>query len=95
VQNLRAQEIKEKELEAEQDSWFNQARPMVTSTKTWKEKWIEKEEGGSEADTGDEAEPIKRHGDMDVNMVFHLPAEFDLPELDAARLELGAARAIL
>jgi hypothetical protein len=32
---------------------------------------------------------------MDVNMVFHLPDEFGLLELELAQLALGAKRAVL
>jgi hypothetical protein len=31
---------------------------------------------------------------MDINMVFHLPAEFRLPEQEVAQLNLGAESAI-
>jgi hypothetical protein len=67
---------------------------MVPSKKTWKEKQIAREEGGSEAGSGSEEEHDEQQGEVDVNMVFHLPTEFGLPEQEATRLDLGAARAI-
>jgi hypothetical protein len=52
IQKLRAQEIKQKQNEEEHDGWFNEARPMVPSGKTWKEKRIAREEAGSESERG-------------------------------------------
>jgi hypothetical protein len=94
MQKLRAHEIRERQLEAERDWWFNQARPMIASTETWKEKRIEKEEWGSSSSHGDENDGIGDAGIIDVNMVFQLPPEFCLPELKAAQLALGAERVI-
>jgi hypothetical protein len=88
---LRAQEIKEKEREAEWDSWFNQERPMVASAKTWKEKRIEK--GGSETGSDDGHEPTRGNQKVDINMVFHLSTEFGCLK-QTTRLELGTARAV-
>jgi hypothetical protein len=44
VQKLRAKELEEKKGEVERDRWFNQERPMVEATKTWREKRIAREE---------------------------------------------------
>jgi hypothetical protein len=94
VQKLRAQEIREWQLETESDQRFNQVRPMTTSTKTWKEKRIEMEEWGSDSSSGDERDNMGDTWILDVNMVFQLPPEFGLPEPIAAWLVLGAERVI-
>jgi hypothetical protein len=94
VQRLRAQEMKEHEEEAESDKWFNQDMPMMESAKTWKEKHIEKEERGDGSDSGGTSMVERSQGNVKVNMVFHLPTEFSLPEAEATRLELGAERAV-
>jgi hypothetical protein len=91
VQKLRAKEIKEEKREAVRDQWFNQELPMMKPAKTWKEKWIEKEDRDGEyanESKGNEAGQM----DVEINMVFHLPAEFELPEQEVARLDLGAKR---
>jgi hypothetical protein len=67
---------------------------MIPSTKTWKEKWIAKEEGNSETKSGSEEGHVNHHREVDVNMVFHLTVEFGLPEQEAMWLELGAVRAV-
>jgi hypothetical protein len=65
---------------------------MPTSTKTWKEKQIEEERNG---ESGNEFEGKgDEQGSMEINMVFHLPTEFELPEQKVAQLDLGAKRAI-
>jgi hypothetical protein len=63
--------------------------------KTWKEKRIAREEASSSGSSGDEGSENVEGGTMvDVNMVFQLPIEFCLPELDATQLALGAERAV-
>jgi hypothetical protein len=91
---LRAREIKEQKQEAERDKWFNQERPMTVSAKTWKEKRIEKEEQSD--DSGDDSASQGKgcQGNANINMVFHLPAKFGLPEVERVRLELGVERAV-
>jgi hypothetical protein len=39
-------------------------------------------------------EPTKEHQAVDINMVFHIPVEFGLPEPEITRMELDAARAV-
>jgi hypothetical protein len=94
VQKLRAREIEEKRKEEERDQWFNQECLMMATGKTWKQKWIEREEQGSglgsDAESGDNQEA----GTADINMVFHLPMEFALPEPEIAQLNLGAERVV-
>jgi hypothetical protein len=67
---------------------------MMATGKTWKQKWIEREEQGSglgsDAESGDNQEA----GTADINMVFHLPMEFALPEPEIAQLNLGAERVV-
>jgi hypothetical protein len=65
---------------------------MTKPAKTWKEKQIEKEKDG---ESGNESEGNEA-GQMgaEINMVFHLPAEFELLEQEVARLDLGAKRAV-
>jgi hypothetical protein len=53
---------------------------MVPSKKTWKEKRIAREENGSKTGSGSEEGHGEQCKEVDVNMVFHLPAEFWLPE---------------
>jgi hypothetical protein len=76
--------MKEHEEEAESDKWFNQDRPMMESAKTWKEKHIEKEERGDGSDSDGTSMVERSQGNVKVNMVFHLPAEFSLLEAEAA-----------
>jgi hypothetical protein len=71
---LRKGEIEREKAEKERDEWFNQARPMTTVKKTWREKRLVREE------CNDSEETDLSSGDdecqMDVNVVFELPAEF-------------------
>jgi hypothetical protein len=84
VQKLRAHEIKEQRRDGERDMWFNQERPMIVSAKTWKEKWIEKEEKSDDSSDDSVSQGTGCQGNVDVNIVFHLPVEFSLPEVDMA-----------
>jgi hypothetical protein len=93
VQKLRAKEIKEGESEVARDQWFNQECPMTKLAKTWKEKWIEKEEKDGESDNESEGNEAGQMG-AEINMVFHLPTEFELPEQEVARLDLGTKRVV-
>ena len=65
-------------------------------TKTWKEKRIVAEENNN-ADDIIVAENSENNGDaptdMDVNMVFALPAEFRAREAEIAELVLGPKNA--
>jgi hypothetical protein len=94
VQKLWAQETKEKEREAERDRWFSEARPLIPSTKTWKEKRIQKEEEADDSGSENEVGGEGGVGNVEINMVFQLPLEFCLPERETAQLALGAERAI-
>jgi hypothetical protein len=87
-------EIREREREVDQDAWFNQEWPMTVSRKTWKEKCIEKEEKGSDLSSDSEAAAEMESKSVDTNMVFHLPDEFALPELEVVQLVLGTERAV-
>ena len=91
VQLTEKEEIAEKK----HDEWFNQDKPMIP-TRTWKEKCIAAEESKNTDDTiivenseNDKDVPT----DMDVNMVFALPAEFRAPEAGIAELVLGPKNA--
>jgi hypothetical protein len=91
---LRTKGIREKAQEAERDRWFSQEKPMREPAKTWKEKRIEREgrseeSGDDEGNTGG-VDTVS----MEVNMVFHLPNEFRLPETELAQLDLGVERSI-
>jgi hypothetical protein len=94
VQKLRAREIKEKRKENERDQWFNQERHVIPPKKTWKEKRIEKEERSDGSIDDEEVTSKAGIVSMDVNMVFHLPDEFGLPELELVQLALGAERVV-
>jgi hypothetical protein len=65
--------MKEQEWEAERDKWFNQDHPMPTLMKTWKDNWIEKEERGSDSEEDGLGEEHGDQGNVEINMVFHLP----------------------
>jgi hypothetical protein len=67
---------------------------VTVSVKTWKEKQIEKEEESDESDNDSVGKGSKNQRNVEVNMVFHLPVKFSLPESGVARLKLGAKRAI-
>jgi hypothetical protein len=94
VQKLRTKEIREKAQENERDHWFNQERPTREPAKTRKEKRIERE--GRSEESGDDEGNTKEVGtmSMEVNMAFHLPDKFGLPETELVQLNLGAERAI-
>ena len=65
-------------------------------TKIWKEKHITAEENKNMDDTiiAENSENDKDvPTDMDVNMVFALPAEFRAPEAEIAELVLGPKKA--
>jgi hypothetical protein len=74
--------------EAAHDAWFNEARPIKVPEKTWKEKRIEHEGRSKSEDTAPEGDHA--HGELGINMVFELPAEFRVPEDVVAELVLGA-----
>jgi hypothetical protein len=66
---------------------------MVMPVKTWMEQRIETEERDDESS----GEEVKRKGDQgstEINMVFNLPSEFELPESEMAQLALGVKRAV-
>jgi hypothetical protein len=65
--------MKEQEWEAERDKWFNQDHPMPALMKTWKDNWIEKEERGSDSEEDGLGEEHGDQGNVEINMVFHLP----------------------
>jgi hypothetical protein len=92
VQKLRARELEERSREEERGkgSVVQSEWPMVATGKTLKQKRIQQQEqndcSGSDAKSG------KGEGaeTADINMVFHLPIEFALPETAVAQLNLGA-----
>jgi hypothetical protein len=67
---------------------------MVGTRKTWKEKRIEKEEEENSSSDESRLDGKKDEGAVDVNMIFHLPAEFVLPEPEGAQLMLGAEHTV-
>jgi hypothetical protein len=75
------------------DNWFNQARPVIMTKKTWREKRLAREEGnnseGSSCDSNGGSQ-----GRMEVNMVFEMLAEFRAPDEGVADLALGAKVAV-
>jgi hypothetical protein len=73
-----------KEWEEERHWWFNQEWPMVPAGKTWKQKRIEQEEKGSDSGSDAESGGDQGAGNAEINMVFHLPMEFTLPETELA-----------
>jgi hypothetical protein len=85
---LHKNELEKERAEKSCDDWFNQARPMITPKKTWREKRLAHEERSDNEDTS--------HGegvvgdDMKINMVFELPSEFRVPEEEVAEFALGA-----
>jgi hypothetical protein len=83
VQKLRAREIEKRRREAEHDIWFNKEHPMITSKKTWKEKRIEKEDRDSDSGCEGDAAASEPGMEVDINMVFQIPAEFALPVAEA------------
>ncbi|XP_037489050.1 uncharacterized protein LOC119367715 [Triticum dicoccoides] len=95
VQRLRALEIREELAEKKRDEWFNKDKPMVPSNMTWKEKRIAREECNSANDMvmdGNSKDKQDMPADMDIDMVFELPAEFRAPkaeEAEVAELVLG------
>jgi hypothetical protein len=57
---------------------------MVVTEKTWKQKRIEREEQGDNLSSDIESGKDHEAGSTDINMVFHLPMEFALPEMEIA-----------
>jgi hypothetical protein len=94
VRKLQARELEEKRREEQRDRWFNQEQPMEVTRKTWKQKRIEREE--QDDGSGSDAESDKGQGaeTANINMVFHLPMEFALPETEVAELNLRCERAM-
>jgi hypothetical protein len=66
---------------------------MVMPVKTWMEQRIETEERDDES-SGEEVERKGDQGSTEINMVFNLPSEFELPESEMAQLALGVKRAV-
>jgi hypothetical protein len=94
VYKLPARELEEKRREEERDRWFNQERPMVYTRKTSKQKRIEREEQSDESGSDAKCGKGQEAESADINMVFHLPMEFVLPEMEVAQLNLGAERVV-
>jgi hypothetical protein len=103
LQKLHQRELAEKREEEEHDRWFHHALPMMKVKRTWWEKWLAREENGSDNDSShseksDERKPTteehggKVHGSettsVEVNMVFTIPAEFWAPEENVVELAL-------
>jgi hypothetical protein len=88
LHKLRKSELEQAKEEAAHDAWFNEARPMKAPEKTWKEKRIEREGRNESEDTAPEGDHA--HGQLGINMVFELPAEFRVPEVVVVELVLGA-----
>jgi hypothetical protein len=74
LQKLRKAETEREKAEIERDEWFNQARPMTTIKKMWREKRLAREERDDDEDTEPSSENDERQ--VEVNMVFELPSEF-------------------
>jgi hypothetical protein len=70
------------------DEWFNTARPMSVSRKTWREKRLVREERDGSESTDQSS--VDEAGKVEANMVFELLAEFRAPEDEVAELALGA-----
>jgi hypothetical protein len=102
---MRQKEIEEKRREEERDRWFNQARLMTKARQTWREKRRAREENTSDSGDSlneyegkkwfadkacDEAAGQSKEHTVDVNMVFMIPTRFCAPEVDVAKLALGA-----
>jgi hypothetical protein len=92
LQKLRKAEIEREKAEIERDKWFNRARPMTTIKKTWREKMLAREERDDDEDIESSSENDARQ--VEVNMVFELPSEFQIPEDEVAELALGAKAAV-
>jgi hypothetical protein len=65
---------------------------MVVSTKTWKEKRIEKEEKSDDSDNNSLSKGDENQGNVEINTVFHFPAEFSLPKPEGDLRETSKAR---
>jgi hypothetical protein len=90
---MRKIELEREEEEKAHDDRFNQARPVVETKKTWREKRLAREE---RSDIGDDSQGDSTVGeDMKINMVFELPSEFQALEEGVAELALGARVASL
>jgi hypothetical protein len=88
LQKLHKREIELKRAKHARDEWFNQARPMMSPKKTWREKRLAREECSDGEDTN--------HGsgeDIGVNKIFVLPTEFRATEKEVMELALGAKMA--
>jgi hypothetical protein len=107
---MRQAELAEKREEDARDKWFNQARPMIGVKRTWREKWLAREENGTDSDDGqvghdrEEADGVKtleggrdqaNMGALDVNMVFIIPSEFRAIEVpNVVELVVGVEWAV-
>jgi hypothetical protein len=60
---------------------------MRLPRKTWREKRLAQEERDSENDSDQGAN--SGSGDLDINMVFELPAEFWAPEMEVEEMVQG------
>jgi hypothetical protein len=82
---------------------------MTKVKRTWWEKWLAKEENGTDSDDSQSGSERKNEGNgmmdsrprqhvgeemLDVNMVFMMPAEFWAPEFEVVELTTEAERAI-
>jgi hypothetical protein len=110
LQKMRQAELAEKREEDARDKWFNQARPMIGVKRTWREKWLAREENGTDSDDGqvghdrEEADGVKtleggrdqaNMGALDVNMVFIIPSEFRAIEVpNVVELVVGVEWAV-
>jgi hypothetical protein len=101
---LRAQKLREEAAEKERDEHFNAIRPVIPM----KQEWRVKEKISTPALTAsnddmdlldDDESPLIKDGsptptDIDINMVFTLPAEFRGVEEEVAQMYLGPKEAM-
>jgi hypothetical protein len=85
---LSKNEIEMEKAERAWDNWFNQARPMIVTKKTWREKRMACEEGNNSEGSSCDSDGGSQ-GRMEVNLVFELLAEFRAPDEGVIELVLG------
>jgi hypothetical protein len=104
IQQLRAQKLREEAAENERDEHFNTIRPMFPT----KQEWRVKEKADIPAPTtsdndmdllDDDEVPLIKNGsspliDMDINMVFTLPAKFRGAKEEVTQMCLGPKDAV-
>jgi hypothetical protein len=97
TQRRRLKKMYKSEMDREREErahveWFNKAWPMIMLKQMWREKQLAQEEGNDSEETDQSSASGRR--DVEVNMVFELPAKFRVPEKEVAELMLGAEAAV-